>query len=63
METEETNVTLEPSNTEIIKEAAIKAAATAVVAVVVTQLATFAMNKAAEALRNRKDRRTNTNDS
>lgn len=54
METQETLVVVNPNTQEIIKEAAIKAAAGALVAVVVTQAATFVMNKAAVKIRERK---------
>lgn len=60
METTETEVALEPSNTQIIKEVAMRAAAGAIVAVVVTQLATFAVNKAVEKYQARKARKTVT---
>jgi len=44
-ENTETVVVDQPSSVEVLKEAALKAAATAVVMVVVTQAATWAVNK------------------
>lgn len=54
METTETDTVLATTTSELVKDAAIKAAAGAIVAVAVTQLATYAVNKIVEKYQDRK---------
>lgn len=58
METTETDTVLATTTSELVKDAAIKAAAGAIVAVAVTQLATYAVNKIVEKYQDRKTRKT-----